>query len=292
MSKELRDAVWQNGPPDPTQRFVLMSLADRADDEGYCWPSHNDTAKRTGYTRRTVINAMKKLEADGWITSEVRYKRGHERTSNGTRINAKRLLGSELNSLGSEPNAPQVVNVVHGGSELNSPESYLESYKENKGDAPDPVLALQEHFVNRASVQPNEQNGKYEREWRKPLQTFLVQADNDLEKAKAFMDAALDVAWSGKNGKVYSIPRPGSLQPFYQTQAAAARSIVTGAADDEVWGWAMKCVKRGKVLPTDDKRLIQAIKAVGWQTVAGATEYNQNEIKGRLIREYRNAATA
>jgi hypothetical protein len=183
------------------------------------------------------------------------------------------------------------VNVVHGGSELNSPESFLESYNINKGESPavDPVLALQEHFVNRASVQPNEQNGRYEREWHKPLQTFLIQADNDLELAKSFIDAALEVAWSGKNGTVYSIPRPGSLAPFYQTQAATRSMVATTGDAETLWKQVKAALVNG--FNTADPALQAAIRAVGWTRLKEAKEKDAPKLKEEVLRAYRSPTT-
>lgn len=292
MSNDLRDAVWQNGPTDPTQRFILLSLTDRADDNGYCWPSYADIAKRTGYTKRTVINAMSKLETDGWIVSEVRYKSGKSRTSNGTHVNTERLLGSEtvslrgeLNSPPNEQKTPLVVNDVHWGSEFNSPESYIESIKEI--DPPrTPLQTLRDHFVQRTTIQPNEHTGTYDRNWTQPLAGILEKARGDPVAAAALIDAALDVAW-GKNGtgKTYPVASPRSIATI-AANLAVSEKVTAAAADDEtIWQKALQAITRKEY---NDERLKAAIRAVGFDRIARANGHDADQLRKQLGNEYRS----
>ena len=48
-------------------KFVLISLADQADENGYCWPSIEFTSDRTSLSKRSVINAIKALEDQGFL---------------------------------------------------------------------------------------------------------------------------------------------------------------------------------------------------------------------------------
>lgn len=50
-----------------TDKFVLVALADYADDEGMCYPSHKKTAKRTGASPDTVKRATRRLQAAGYL---------------------------------------------------------------------------------------------------------------------------------------------------------------------------------------------------------------------------------
>jgi hypothetical protein len=54
---------------EPSAKAVLISLADQANDEGYCWPSLNTIAIRTCLSERTVRRALRELEDDGLISS-------------------------------------------------------------------------------------------------------------------------------------------------------------------------------------------------------------------------------
>lgn len=54
----------------PTAKNVLMAIADRADDSGFAWPSIPGLCEATCYGRTAVIEAMKWLEAMGYVTVE------------------------------------------------------------------------------------------------------------------------------------------------------------------------------------------------------------------------------
>lgn len=74
MSIALMSAIWPL-EMDSTPKFVLLSLADQANDSGECWPSVANLAKRTGLSERTVQYAIKQLVADGRITISERAGR-------------------------------------------------------------------------------------------------------------------------------------------------------------------------------------------------------------------------
>ena len=63
---------------EPTQKLVLLALADHANDETWkCWPSLGHLHKKTGLNRRTVSRALKLLADAGLIG---RINRGREST--------------------------------------------------------------------------------------------------------------------------------------------------------------------------------------------------------------------
>lgn len=59
-------ACWGLTMP-PTAKSVLISLADNANDEGYCWPSISTISERTCFSERAVQNAIKWLEDSGLL---------------------------------------------------------------------------------------------------------------------------------------------------------------------------------------------------------------------------------
>ena len=59
--------VWENGPQSQAERFVLIALADFANDAGECWPSMASVARKTCMTERGAQKIIRRLEADGWI---------------------------------------------------------------------------------------------------------------------------------------------------------------------------------------------------------------------------------
>lgn len=58
--------VWELDLPQ-SQKFVLLAFADHADDEGYCRPSVERVAWKTGYEKRQVIRIGKKLRQSGLL---------------------------------------------------------------------------------------------------------------------------------------------------------------------------------------------------------------------------------
>lgn len=54
----------------PTAKAVLISLADNANDEGWCWPSLATIAQRTCFSQRAVQNAIAWLESVGLLLAD------------------------------------------------------------------------------------------------------------------------------------------------------------------------------------------------------------------------------
>ncbi|NMU89072.1 hypothetical protein HGQ98_04145, partial [Achromobacter ruhlandii] len=67
-------ACWPLQMPS-SQKSVLISLADNANDEGVCWPSVERIVERTCLTDRTVQKCLKWLEERAVINRQKRHKR-------------------------------------------------------------------------------------------------------------------------------------------------------------------------------------------------------------------------
>lgn len=59
--------VWDHSAERQTKLVALLSLADRADEFGVCWPGYNDTARRSRIGRRRAIDMMQELVDAGEI---------------------------------------------------------------------------------------------------------------------------------------------------------------------------------------------------------------------------------
>lgn len=70
MSIKLMQLVWDR-QLSQSRKFLLLSLADQANDAGECWPSINTLAARCSMGRRTVFDSLADLEAEGWLTREL-----------------------------------------------------------------------------------------------------------------------------------------------------------------------------------------------------------------------------
>lgn len=76
MSIEVMTWVWRNGPKDPTARLVLLAIADHANDDGDCYPSMAGIAEKACVTERGARGIVRRLEADGWLSTKVGGGRG------------------------------------------------------------------------------------------------------------------------------------------------------------------------------------------------------------------------
>ena len=66
----------------PMLKFVLVALADHADDEGVCWPGLLGLARKTSLTRRTLLRHLNTLKRLGLVKVEPRYDRDGRQRSN------------------------------------------------------------------------------------------------------------------------------------------------------------------------------------------------------------------
>jgi len=68
-----------------SEKFVLVKLADNANDEGECWPSLDYIARHTSLSRPTVVKVIKKLEEIG-VLEVTREKLGKVNLPNRYRL--------------------------------------------------------------------------------------------------------------------------------------------------------------------------------------------------------------
>ena len=67
----------------PTEKFILVILANYADEKGSCYPSYNHIAEKIGLkTSKGVQKAIKKFETLGLLSIEHRYLTNGGNTSN------------------------------------------------------------------------------------------------------------------------------------------------------------------------------------------------------------------
>ncbi len=55
--------VWKTECQTPTDKLVLLALADNCNDEGFCWPSLQTICKKTDLAERTVRNCLRAMES-------------------------------------------------------------------------------------------------------------------------------------------------------------------------------------------------------------------------------------
>lgn len=71
--------VWEESAQSGSGLLVLLSMADRADDDGYCWPGMEDIAARARVDKRQAQRIVKAVEEAGELY--VERSRGRGRTS-------------------------------------------------------------------------------------------------------------------------------------------------------------------------------------------------------------------
>lgn len=71
MSIEIMSWVWDEGPQDATERFVMLAMADIADDSGLCWPAVATIAARCCMSERNARRVIRKLEDGGWVATDA-----------------------------------------------------------------------------------------------------------------------------------------------------------------------------------------------------------------------------
>lgn len=80
MSNEAINWAFRQKVPS-TEKFVLVVLADYADEEGSCFPGQKRIAEKVGGSERTVRRSLKSLEARGLIRRERRSRGDGSRSS-------------------------------------------------------------------------------------------------------------------------------------------------------------------------------------------------------------------
>ncbi|MCA3274505.1 MAG: helix-turn-helix domain-containing protein, partial [Roseomonas sp.] len=104
MSHNLVRAVWERKDLDASERLVLLSLADHADEDGFCYPSVKRICERTSLAERTVQGTIKKLVGRGFVS--VRYGQGRNGT-NAFVVNATPAADAPPQYLHPAANAPR-----------------------------------------------------------------------------------------------------------------------------------------------------------------------------------------
>jgi len=80
----------------PTLKLVLLKLADRANDDGECWPGNASIAKACCIGERTLIRYIAKLEEVGLVRTNRRYDDKGKRTTHSYTLDLDGLLSVNL----------------------------------------------------------------------------------------------------------------------------------------------------------------------------------------------------
>lgn len=139
MSLKLMSTVWERElPKSPVERFVLVTLADYANDEdNRCWPSVAAICRRTGLSDRTVQRAIRALEVGGFIDVSVGgrdAKTGSKRASVYTFVEPPKG-DTRSPSIRSEGDTRSPLRVTHD----HPSDPSRVTHRHPEGDAPSPI---------------------------------------------------------------------------------------------------------------------------------------------------------
>lgn len=135
MSIKLMTRVWEHPAlQDITTAMVALALADWANDQGICWPSHQTIARRARISDRQVRRVLEEMEntilEGGVHLLEIEHNRGRNKT------NRYKLNLTQCPVL-AEPESPSTSNdeVSDQDSENLTPCPVLEQIKQDTGDS-------------------------------------------------------------------------------------------------------------------------------------------------------------
>lgn len=105
MSTHILSACWSLTGMSSTQKLVLISLADQANDDGVCWPSIRRMSERTCLSDRAIRDAIVWLSESGVLAVEHRYN-----SSNVYTISANKFRHVPADSAPPAPSLPPAPN--------------------------------------------------------------------------------------------------------------------------------------------------------------------------------------
>lgn len=122
----------------PAMKLVLLKLADRANDDGECWPGMDVVAEACGVSKASMIRYIQKMEEMGVLSVERRKSEEGKQQTNVYRLNMDYVPGVNLQPGEGEPGCKSDENRVA----LVTPEIRLKPYLETKGETTDATSKL------------------------------------------------------------------------------------------------------------------------------------------------------
>lgn len=120
MSYRALNWAWEADLPMP-QKFVLVALADMADEKDSCYPGQDRLARMTGTSVSTVRRAVKALEEMGALSRQARGVAGGGRTSDRYALNTNRSICTDRANRSDEGSKPVTLTAETGHSDRGTP---------------------------------------------------------------------------------------------------------------------------------------------------------------------------
>ncbi|WP_188238697.1 helix-turn-helix domain-containing protein [Stenotrophomonas maltophilia] len=195
MSTIIMSQCWPLQGLSVTQKAVLISLADQANDDGVCWPAVGTIAARCCMSARAVRSAMDHLEAVGLLTRDRRFNSStvyKVTPANFDKAAAPSKAGRKSGKAGTAPgagDAPHAGGAPAAGG--GAPHA--------GGDAPGAGLGVRPVPPNR-HITLNEPSGEPSSPAGLPAAPLAVDSETDLQAACRATWAAYATAYRTRHG--------------------------------------------------------------------------------------------
>ncbi len=195
MSTIIMSQCWPLQGLSVTQKAVLISLADQANDDGVCWPAVGTIAARCCMSARAVRTAMDHLEAVGLLTRDRRFNSStvyRVTPANFDKAAAPSKAGRKSGKAGTAPGAGDAPNA--GGA----PAAGRDAPRAG-GDAPGAGLGVRPVPPNR-HITLNEPSGEPSFPAGLPAAPLAVVSETDLQAACRATWTAYASAYRDRHG--------------------------------------------------------------------------------------------
>ncbi len=195
MSTIIMSQCWPLQSLSVTQKAVLISLADQANDDGVCWPAVGTIAKRCCMSARAVRDAMDHLELVGLLSRERRFNSSSVYVVTPAKFDASAAPSKGKRKAGKAGDAPGAGAAPHAGGAPAAP-----------GDAPDSGGAAPGAGLEVRPVPPNrhitliEPSGEPSSPAGLPAAPPVVDAETELQAACRATWTAYAIAYRARHG--------------------------------------------------------------------------------------------
>jgi hypothetical protein len=232
MSISALDWAFKTSIQNPGAKFVLVSLANYADEEDKCFPSKAHISKMTGIAERTIQEHLTFLEEGHYIKKTFRFLENGKQTSSVYEVN----MPTKQNLPGQgEQNLPGTTNRPTGG-DVSSPNT-LEDPEEKTSPISDEI---EEGASPALPVIPEKPKKEAHEVWT-DFKALLVLQGNEQKNAGAMVGKLIQKFGAERVGRIYE----------------ANRELIY--AQTESYGYFMEILKRDKTLNRDEAEIQKAL---------------------------------
>lgn len=194
MSTIIMSQCWPLQGLSVTQKAVLISLADQANDDGVCWPAVGTIAARCCMSARAVRTAMDHLEAVGLLTRDRRFN-----SSTVYKVTPANFDKAAAPSKAGRKSEKQVLHRAQVLRPMQGVRPLQEGMRPMQGDAPGAGLGVRPVPPNR-HITLNEPSGEPSFPAGLPAAPLAVVSETDLQAACRATWAAYASAYRDRHG--------------------------------------------------------------------------------------------